>query len=151
MILIRVGDSATSFSSGALEGNDAVFLAYQSIAGFAVIPWAKTLIRTVVLTTTAIVFRPGIPGASLSAMSKKTIDASPRGPNHPKKKTDSVWKRVFTIDIATGSSRIKVRQGPCSEYHPDNVQDSKFRLKQTIYWKYFSRMRIYNPLLISPL
>ena len=103
---VRVGDSRTSLSSGASAGNEAIFLAYQVMAGFAEIPCAKTLKRTVVLTTTAIVCKPGMSGASLSVMSSRTIDASPRGPNHPIKRTESVFNPVFI-------------QGKCDRKYPD--------------------------------
>ena len=44
---IRVGDSTTTFSSGASPGNVAIFPAYQLMRGFADKPWAKTLISIV--------------------------------------------------------------------------------------------------------
>jgi len=99
--------SFTSLRSGASSGSAATISEYQLPAEPAEIPWAKILMRTIVITARFIVSSPGIPFASSTAMSNRTTDASPLGPDQPRKMTVSRCSFVPIREIPTGTIPLK--------------------------------------------
>jgi hypothetical protein len=77
--------------------------------GDAVTPWAKTLNSTVTKTTERKMLSPGNTFNSCKANKASTIEANPRGPNHPMNKMESKPNLVPINDMATGIIRIIVK------------------------------------------
>ena len=77
-------------------------------SGAAVMPWAITDSPIVTYVVARIVAAWGR-CASSTTITANTIDARPRGPNHPRKPTVGVRAPLPIIATATGSMRISVR------------------------------------------
>src|SRR5262249_51535463 len=71
-------------------------------------PWANTLSATVTVMTVTNVDVCGSPAAS-TITTPKTIDARPRGPNHPRKRTVGARACEPSIATTTGTIRTTVR------------------------------------------
>src|SRR5215203_1631838 len=83
--------------------------AYTAESGAAVTPCSSTLSTTVNATTASISPRPGSSGASSTTIRPSTMEARPRGPNQPAKRTETPRRCVPIRESAKGSIRIRVR------------------------------------------